>query len=256
MKFIAKNMNVTPADVQLLWYLHAVKVSTYEQIKRDIYSDYHFASVCNRIYRLERNGLVCGNRNRVLASGKRYISLTRKGFDEFVAKGNEVHIELKSDAVNHDLELVDIRYCMLKASRVLQYHSENELQTWGINQSEIVGQFINLNSDAVLLLRFPKGEIICPLEYELNGKSIDRYEPLIKKYYRRDDVPLVLYLCNSKEVMNRISKIEKKLFQSDQPKFFYKVMQKIATSDELSFHNYNDRILTLHQPTGYEQVTK
>lgn len=251
MTAILKRMNFNEQDKNLIHYLHEVKVATYEQIKRDIYPDYHFKSVCNRIYRLENNHLVHGWCDRVIGKGCRLISLTKQGFSRFVAKGLEKRIELNSDAIKHDLRLGDIRYRLKRASKVLDYHSENQLQTWPIGVYDVkVGRLANLNCDAVVSVRFPDDTLHLPLEYGASSKSDRRYEPLVKRYYARDDVPAVLYVCENETVLNKISRIETELFPSDQPKFFFKHVSDLFEDETMSFGNCHNFPLKLNQSKG------
>ena len=233
-------MNFCKQDEKLLHYLHQVKVASYKQINRDIYPDYHIRSVCNRVYRLENNRFLQGYCNRMFHNGQRLISLTKHGFNNFVANGLERRIELRSDAVEHDLTLVDIRNLLLQSSRVLSYYSENQLQTWpsGIFCSE-VSQLANLNSDGVITLEIDNETLNIPVEYEASSKSSHRYEPLLKRYYSRDDVHAVLYLCENQGVLNKIAKIEEDTYPSEQPKFFYKLISKLWIDEAMKFENYH-----------------
>lgn len=92
-------MNITDIDVQLLRYLHAVKVATYKQIHRDIYPTYHLRSVCNRLAKLERSHLVSGSQNRMLSCGERIISVSKQGFQKL----RLLHARLMSNSSLDDL---------------------------------------------------------------------------------------------------------------------------------------------------------
>src|SRR3989338_9200183 len=100
-------MKLSVNDRALMHYLHAVKVATYKQIHRDIYPDYCFRSVRNRVIKLSHLGLVIGSQDRLGLIDGKTISLSKKGFSHFVANGEENRIELKSEAVEHDVDLVD-----------------------------------------------------------------------------------------------------------------------------------------------------
>jgi hypothetical protein len=235
-----KDMYVSEQDIKLLSYLHAVKVATYQQIQRDIYPTYHLHSVCNRIYRLEANDFVQGFRRRLDAEGKRYISLTKNGFKSFVANGDERRIELQSEAVNHDLALVDIRSHLMKASKVCKVITENELQTWPDILLETPAFNLRyLNSDAVVEADF-SSKIFFPLEYEASAKSKVRYEALLKRYYHRYRDFLVLYVCETNEILRKVSRLERQLYPGDKPLFFYALRQNLLADESCSFRNFND----------------
>ena len=249
MKSKLKGMVLTKKEEGLLHYLHAVKVSSYQRIKRDIYPTYHIRSVCNRIYRLEDNHLVRGDCNRSINGGERTISITNKGFAEYVAQGIESRSELSSESVLHDLNLVDIRSRLMKAKKISSYYTENQIQTWGIaGFDRTLTSFVNLNSDALVEIQFSSGSQLIPLELEMHLKAKDRYEQLLKRYYQRDDVFLILYICESQNILNKVREMEATLFKSEQPKFLYKLKQEFDTDAYLEFTNCNGNILRLDTP--------
>ena len=162
-----QGLYMSEKDLELLTFLHKVKVASYAQIGRDIYCGYHKDSVGKRLRKLEDNRLIHGGRNRLLCNGKKIVSLTKHGFDSFIKNGTEVRIELKSDAKQHDLVLVDIRHHFLKSAKTLRYATENQIQTYGFNSSERdIASFLTLNSDAVIELKFSTSNILIPIEYE------------------------------------------------------------------------------------------
>ena len=249
MKSKLKGMVLTKKEEELLHYLHAVKVSSYQRIKRDIYPSYHIRSVCNRIYRLEDNHLVRGECNRSINGGERTLSLTNKGFTEYVAQGIESRSELSSESVLHDLNLGDIRSRLLKAKKVSSYYTENQIQTWGISGFERrFTSYVNLNSDAMVEIQFSSGNQLIPLELEMHLKAKDRYEQLLKRYYQRDDVVLILYICANQNILNKVREMEMTLFKSEQPKFLYKLKQDFDADAYLEFTNCNGKSLRLDNP--------
>ena len=237
-------MNITGRDIQLLHYLHAVKVATYQQIHRDLYPEYQPRSVCNRIVKLERSGLVGGTQNRLHSCGERIISLSKKGFQKFVEKGNESRCEFKSEVVNHDLRLVDIRYTLMNLENCSSYYTENQIQTWGHHEygNEIL-RFVRLNSDAIAKISFAKGDLWAVIEYEDAEKAAQRYDPIVRKYYLSEDVAIVLYICKSENTVRKICDIEKSIFPGDQPKFFYQTINNLGGNDDVSFYNCNNYVL-------------
>lgn len=248
-----KGMTLLKKDLEAISYLHRVKVATYEQIRRDIYVGYHLKSVCNRIYRLENNGLVTGICDRMITDGKRILSLTGKGFDAFVAKGTEERIELRSDSVEHDLTLVDIRSRLLNAKKVRSYYTENEIQTWGIREFEQkVSQFVNLNSDALVDISFSNGDLLVPLEYEKHPKSSTIYESLLKRYYSRSDVAIVLYICETGGVVDKLQRTEKQIIKNEEPRFLYTLIENFEKDETMKFTNCNGKSLRLNPRNSYD----
>lgn len=248
-------MNLTETDIQLLRYLHAVKVATYKQIHRDIYPTYHPRSVCNRLAKLEKMGLITGSQNRHNSCGDKVMSVSKKGFQQFVANEAELRCELKSEAVNHDLQLVDVRHAFLKLEAVSNYLTENQIQTWGLSDlNGVSSNAAKLNSDAVVNLDLSGAQILAAIEYEDSEKAAQRYDPIVKKYYRCEDIGAVFYICKTTNLIRKISEVEKALFQTDQPKFFYQLLQALLQGDAATFKNCNGYELRFATKRADEQV--
>lgn len=238
-------MNITERDVQLFHYLHAVKVATYKQIHRDIYPEYKLKSVCNRVVEFEKLKLVTGTQNRIFSCGERVNSLSKVGFEQFVAKGSELRSELKSEVINHDLKLVDLRHAIMKLEKISTYFTENQVQTWGLSDFGIESsKLVQLHSDALARIKFSNGEIWAAIEYESSDKLSQRYEPILRKYYLSEEIGVVFCVCKTENLIHRVSKVEKSLFPSDQPKFFYQVVDHFQKNESVSFFNCNK--FTLH----------
>ena len=240
-----KKVFVTQKDLVFFRYLHAMKVSTYDKINRDVYSTYQPMSVANRIRKFEDNNLICGQRLRTLLRGTRTLTLTEKGFSFYVERGEEQRIELKSDSVLHDLHLVDIRHRFLKSNCTLSYYTENQIQTWGhfIKDGEI-SSLLDFNSDAVVEVQFSKEALLIPIEYEFHNKTSERYKKIMNTYYSSDDVLVIFFICESEQILNRLKKIELQFLKDDRPKFFYSLRDKFLNNDALEFENCrNERLI-------------
>ena len=238
MKLSIKGVRITQQDVRLFNYLYAVKVATYDQIHRDIYTGYTRISVCNRVLKMERNKLLGGYRMATSLDSKKVVMLKKKGFDAFVTEGSVQRVELKSDAVEHDLSLVDIRHKLLKQGRVQRYFTENELQTWGNTLDHgHYSDLVSLRSDAVIIIEAPKGIFKAPIEYNSCQKSISRYIDLLDRYYNECDIPIVFFVYKVKRYMEQLMEIERKKVGHDRPKFFYALKTDILNSEVPTFFN-------------------
>jgi hypothetical protein len=245
MEIILRGMKLTPLDLKLLHYLHSVKVSTYLRIKRDIYPDYHIGSVCNRIYRLEDNRLVKGSCNRSIANGERVLSLTERGFKGFVADGTERRTELTSDSVEHDLGLVDLRFCIRSLRKVICYHTENEMQTWRQHHDAELQRISKLNSDAVIAIHYSSGKLLIPIEYESTMKSPSRYKDIVRKYYGSSDVVIAAYFCKNQEILNRIKAQEMNFSEGNEAKIVYALMQQSQENRKISLTSCSGQEISL-----------
>ena len=256
MELKLKKMMLKKSDERLMKYLQAVKIATYEQIKRDIYPDYHLRSVCNRIYKLEDNKLVQGVCNRSIQNGERLISLTKKGFKYFVSNGGEERIELKSDAASHDLGLVNIRALFRGFQEIESYYTENEIQTWGRNgYGYSLSSLVKFNSDAVVLFQRKELSLLVPLEYEVTQKVASRTSEMVKRYYRDSNIILVFFLSHENSILNAVKKAEGEVLKRDKPKFFYSLLHKEIFCESLLLETVKGHKLRLHTKKGDDLIT-
>lgn len=237
-------MRLCEQDIRLLKYLHAVKVATYRQIHRDIYPDLKLKTVYNRVAKITKLKLISSSYDRLGLPVEKVMSVSKQGFNKFVADGKENRIELKSDAIIHDIGLVDIRHVMTTRKKVLSYHTENQIQTWW-KGSHIHDQSLiaNFNSDAIALISLSDSKIWASIEYEASKKAEERYEAIVKKYYQSSEIPLVLYICEDEGIMNQIKNVEKKYYDGQYPKLFYQLKQNIIKNDEVLLMNRDQKIL-------------
>jgi hypothetical protein len=239
-------MRINERDIKLLHYLHAVKVASYKQIHRDIFPEHKYRSACNRIIQFKHLGLISGWHDRLSTEAYKVTKLSKLGFKRFVENGQEQRVELKSDSVDHDLGLVDIRSCLMNYSKVKEYYTENQIQTWwATSRCETKQSLTPLHSDAIAQVILGNEKLWAAIEYESAAKAEARYEPIVKRYYSNTDVSLVLYICSSNEVLNKIRKTEMKLFETEYPKFFYQLKPLNSSIVEDKFVNCHGRILLL-----------
>ena len=239
MKSEIEGMYITEEDKRFFHYLHAVKVATYKQIKRDVYPAYQEESVANRIRKMEDNKLVKGNQSRTVSYGRRIVMLAKKGFNLFLENGEEMRTELKSGSIQHDLSLVDIRHKLLKQQRAKRYLTENVLQTWGDTLFEgRYSHLLDLKSDALIEVEAPKGLLKVPVEYESVQKSATRYVDIVDKYYRKPDIQIVVFIYKESRIMKQIQKVEKKKVGQGRPKFFYAWETDVLEAEVPYFLNF------------------
>lgn len=240
MKLNLKGVHLDERDITLFSYLFAVKVASYEQIHRDIYSGISQDATGYRLRKIEDNGLIEIDRSRLILRGRRTVSLRKKGFDHFVKTGTEKRVEIASDAIIHDLILGDIRYKLRLSPKIVEYRTENEIQSWG-NQER------NLNSDALLTVLLASNTFQIPLEYERSQKEGSRYTRLVKHYYKESEYPLIFFVADCTRCILAVQNTEKELFKSDKPKFFYILKQDLLESDTIQLKNYHSAALNMLQ---------
>lgn len=227
-----------PGDEFFLKYIHAVKVSTYEQIQRDCYSSLKVNTVGGRLRRLEENKFIRITLSRSHRGRNCLVSISKKGFEKHIQDKSIHRKELLSDAIGHDLNLVDIRYAFKNFPSTTMYYTENEIQTWDYEGRE-------LNSDAIVISKLKKREFSIPIEYELHMKEKKRYEPIIKKYYNSKNHPFVFFIAESDSIIEKVEQTERNLFDWEKPKFFYQTRKNFISEKNYFFTNGKGKVLDL-----------
>ena len=233
-----RKIHLSELDIGLLKYLHAVKVSTYDRTQRDVYPDHKLTSVGNRLRKIHDNGLIEIEHGRLLLGGKRLVRLSQTGFQSYVQRGDEHRVELKSDSLFHDLCLNDIKFRFTQCSDVIDYRTENQIQTWGDKER-------GLNSDAMITISKGDAQFSMAIEYERSHKPNQKYESLVTKYYNDSHTTGVLFFADTVQLLKKVTGIEKQLYPSTKPKFFYGIYANLIISDPLEFRNFNDDKLVI-----------
>src|SRR5690606_25388558 len=101
----------------------------------------------------------------------------------------------KSDSIEHDLSLVDIRHHFSTKKRISRYYSENQIQSYLIfDENNKLNLFKKLHFDALAIgkNRFDETEVYC-LQFENNQKRKSEYQRILTDYYSEDSLDYILY---------------------------------------------------------------
>ncbi len=237
-------------DEDLFDYLHEVKIATLVQINRDVYGYEKFKTLYKRIAKFEKLGFLTQSCH-VAFPKQKLISLTRQGFDEFLGNGDERIIELKSDSIAHDLNLVDIRHRLLNADKVIDFFSENALQTWKkYSENTDLRPYVEARCDAALKAQFSNGDVLLAVEYEANRKYISRIDEVVAKYYNTNDIPAVLYICSDEQIVQEHIQAENRRFSKYDARIYYKTFENFVHDQTLAFKNRDGEVLRLGNKVG------
>lgn len=241
-----KNIVLTDWDKDLFSYLHAQKCATLNQIERDLSYNKNRRTLNWRIWKLVHCGylvnLMSIDRNRA-----KVVAISKRCFKLFIDGDLKVRKELKSDAISHDLDLIDIRSKLFNSKKVKNYHTENTLQTWKEEYDDSkIKPFIKLNTDAVMEVKIFKGYFYIGIEYESSRKGKSRYEDLMKSYYRNKEIDAVFYICKDEKLQSYMQKCEQKFKpEKDEFKFYYCTYENLINNDQIKFTTIDDATLEL-----------
>ena len=249
----------SPSDEKLFRYLHQAKVATVEQINRDIYQYAKINTLHWRLRLLQKLGFVQFCHHHALGK-KKIVSLTEKGFRSFVADGTERTIELKSQAMLHDLALVDVKFHLLKSDKIGQFYSENELKTWNAYwQSDNFGKFIDVRSDGAAEVKMNGGSVLFAVELETAQKNRERSQEIVTKYYQASTIPAVLFVCGDDAIRRVFLELEsRQLSEQDSRKsgkFFHILLDEILEGKSLVFADVFGNRLRLDKGSGSKNLS-
>lgn len=239
-------IEVTERDIDLFHYLHERKVATIEQIGRDCYLKLARAGLYKRLLRLEKEHLIQGFISTA-TDGKKVYHITKYCFKKYVQQKVAVkRKELKSDAIRHDLGLVDIGHVLSKSNLVTQYQTENSLQTWPISLlGEVYEPFVRNSSDAAIELTIDGVTVYFALEYEIALKNKQRYHEIIRNYYNESGITRVLYVLKDESSIKFLMEQEKEVDEAKRGKFFYTSYEKLVQEQNMNFTNSQNVVIKL-----------
>jgi len=242
---ISKNLWMRDKDYEFFHYLHTVKVALLEQINRDVYGYQKPNTLRKRIQKFESLGLVrCYSHPAY--HPRKIMSLTPKGFDQFLSDGTRIRMELASGSIAHDIDLVDVRSCFLQNQNVVEYLTENCLQSYPLyRDSDEFYPFAAVRSDAVAVVRFPEGDVRFAVEYEASSKYSSRCLDRFRRYYRSQEIAFVLYVCKTEKLMKELMRREKRLAEGMTPKLFFKTLTDLKTDSSMTFSNRLGEMLVI-----------
>ena len=241
-----QGIRITQRDEVFFKYLYSSRIASIKQIKRDIFPDCSREVMGRRINKLVRAKFIT-----VVALGKMKIfkgySITEKTFSSFIIPCYEEmnRKQWKSDSPLHDMELVDIRYFLLKKKFVKKYVPENLLQA-GVGISCDIKPLVKHHPDGIVKVEIDKTIYTFCLEYDAHEKSHLRYEDIFNRYYLDKSVTAVFFITREKSLLQTLVSLERRLFTKMTPKFYYCTLDDLLSGrDEIILINQKKRRLKI-----------
>lgn len=241
---------LTGRDITCLAHLHALKVMTLKQINRDIFKRDH--STCyKRIKKFTQKKLVSLVPIDFEIDHSFVYALTRKGMRIVTSNYKEIidGKRFKSNSVNHDLKLANVRSKLIRLNMVKSYASENQIQTYkSYTTDEDLRIFKEMRVDAMMSVQSQnKPRINIPLELEIATKSNAEYEAKVREIYYHKGIKFLFYICEDKSTEQKIKKIELKLRGDQREKIFYLSYDELLSSlESVTFKSQSNQIFSLN----------
>jgi hypothetical protein len=231
---------ITDRDRKIFQFLFESKVASLTQILDRIFTGLSPQNSNRRMLKLTRGGWV--RRGGHHQNGRlHYVYwLSEKAFRRFLhGNGSEAPREqLKSDCIEHDLALVNIRIRFEENPAVRSFLTENTLQSAG--ESDLpneVRPWIGLRPDAAVeVIEQDHETMFVPLEYESSLKSIDRCRNKLRDYYVLHGGSAVFFICSDENVLRRMLKVDRELSAEYRPKMYFSLLSDVLQArDTLPF---------------------
>ena len=239
---------ITRRDVQLFEYLHACKVATIKQINRDIFQTSR-VTCYQRIKKYQekkfikaigvfQNDIHCFA-YEVTPKGEKIIKANLRG----IMSGNR----FRSNSIEHDLFLVDIKNIFASKKMVKAYYTENQIQTYfDFRSEENLQPFQEMQTDACLILQKNDFDPIhVALELELSVKATERYRQKIREAYYLN-IFGIIYICKDNFLIKKLQKIDEEVREERRTKIYFSTLDEILSSqEELTFYCHDGTSLPI-----------
>ena len=236
----------TERDELLFRYLFVNKAATVEDVAKDIFKGTSTKTVHRRLLKLSRAGLVEASGQR--EKGNRMVySLTKKGFGTYVAdEGTAGRVQLKSDSIDHDLTLLEIKRRLRALENVAAVYSENLLRSGVMDDTKELRRLRELRPDAVVKLKIQGDIHFLPLEYEASAKYSKRNAELLAKYYTNPHVAGVVFISKTGAIEKKMRRKEAARNPQKGGKFYYCQLADVLDAEgKLQLANAENAVLSI-----------
>lgn len=242
---------ITARDRDIFRFLYESKVATSRQIRARFFPKVSLTFANRRLRLLSKAGWIERAGFTENSDSLTYLlSLTDAAYRQFVRKEgvNDLRCQLRSDAVDHDVALVDIRGRLENLPMVNRLYTENLLQScYDYAESDEFKDYVTLHSDALLEVNFQdEHRFLVPLEYEASLKSKDRCRSKLLDYYVKSDAQAVFFICGSKPVLDRMTEIEGEIGQEFRPKVYFSLLSNVINpAEKVTFTSIQGKSITI-----------
>jgi len=217
------NVVLTDRDRLLFKALFEQRVLDIREIAKSFFPSVALDTVGRRLLRLTSTGYL--KKSVVSRDNGRFVvySLNKKAVSvlapDYPFKIEEKNV--RSNSIEHDIELFRIRKALYRVASVERYFTENMLQSCReLKDSIIFSAFGDLHSDAAIELNHKKKQFGA-VELEISEKSLGRYRDKLSDYYSRNEIDFVIYISPSDRLNKNISKINQEFSQNGESKLHF-----------------------------------
>lgn len=238
----ASGIHIREVEKKLFSYLFINKVATSKQIARDLYNQISHQALYKRLNQLIKLKLIEATYHKELC-GSLVYNLTPLAASKYLglSKTKGMRMQLKSQAILHDLDLLDLRCRLKQLSIVEKVYSENLLLShFELQDEEVLTSFRDFHFDGVLKILSQNQSYFLPLEYERSVKFASRYESYFKRIYANNAIQGLLFICKDENILKLLRSKEEQFAKEILRKVFYANLSDVLNSqNSVSFENLN-----------------
>lgn len=153
----------------------------------------------------------------------------------------------KSDSVEHDVQLVEVRKRLQSLQSVASYYTENMLQAceeFSTRDSTVA--FVKNNTDAAIEVRKNGKITVVGLEFERSEKALDRYAKKLLSYYSDSRTAVVFYVCRNAAIQKTLARAEASVMGASPSRCFYALLENVLEGNgKCTFKNLKGNTITL-----------
>lgn len=237
-------------DRQLMVRIFENRIMSAEQIGAEFFPSVARQNVLRRLAKLTQYGFLARRMvNPFVAGDISAFSITPRALEAVKARYpfRIVKDYCKSDSVEHDVELVNVRSRLRAFRSVAGYYTENMLQTCeDFSVSDSFTPFKKQNTDAAIEIRKNGKIILVGLEFERSEKIFDRYTKKLFGYYSDSRTAVILYVCKSLAIQRVVARAEASVMGANRPRCFYSLLEDVLQPNEKCiFKNLKGDTITL-----------
>jgi hypothetical protein len=212
-------------DRDLFCRLFENRVMSLRQIQEQCFQGIGFRTVSRRLILLHKNSYL--ERRRIPGPNGSAYSLylgTPKSIKAITHTYRyPITSEIcRSDSIEHDLVLVDLRRRIQKLTSVTNYLTENMLQACKrFSELDATRPFVLNNTDAAILIARKGKNVVAGFEFENSEKAKERYVRKLVSYYADPRSPVIFYVCENERIRSAVVQAEKDMIGNQDPRCFY-----------------------------------
>jgi hypothetical protein len=236
-------ISVQLRDLQILKFVYACRVATYNQIARRFFKGKHYSLVTRCLRRHRESNYLNAYSMRIGKTIVQYVEITPKGFN-LIKESWPFEIDnplFKSDSPMHDIHLNEIllKFEVLKSFKA--FYTENLLQSSTALKTDLpIRDLSKLYSDGALLLNGPDGlPYVYGVEFEQSKKAPERYREKFQAYYRAEGIDGILYVVTDQEIANSIAKEDLAVCDESKSLLYLSSLESVLSSNKQIYFKNN-----------------